>query len=136
MAVVDRPQQLETRLTPNERAGLTAFVDRLQQRYGDDLLRVRLFGSKARGDAHGESDFDLLVVLRMDHADYRRHWNELVDLVWDIQLAYSIIISFILRDEAQYIRMQRDGLLLARNIEQDGVDLWTTQPGAPTFMPV
>ena len=127
MAVLDRQQQLEARLTSDERAGLDAFVDRLHQRYSDDLLRVRLFGSKARGDSREESDFDLLIVLRMERADYRRHWNKLVDLAWDIQLAYGIIISFVLKDDASYTRMQQDGLLLARNIEQDGVDLWTTR---------
>ncbi len=131
MAVLDRQQQLDARLTPDERAGLATFVDRLRQRYGDDLLRVMLFGSKARGDFHEESDFDLLIVLRMDYGDYRRHWNELVDLAWDIQLAYGIIISFILKDQTNYARMQRDRLLLARSIEQDGVDLWMTRRNAP-----
>jgi predicted nucleotidyltransferase len=131
MAVLDRQQQLDARLTPDERAGLATFVDHLRQRYGDDLLRVRLFGSKARGDYHEESDFDLLIVLRMDHGDYRRHWNELVDLAWDIQLAYGMIISFILKDQTNYARMQRDKLLLARSIEQDGVDLWMTRQNAP-----
>ncbi len=131
MAVLDRQQQLDARLTPDERVGLATFVARLRQRYGDDLLRVRLFGSKARGDFHEESDFDLLIVLRMDYGDYRRHWNELVDLAWDIQLAYGIIISFILKDQTNYARMQRDRLLLARSIEQDGVDLWMTRRNAP-----
>ncbi len=135
MATLDRQQQLDVRLTPDERAGLATFVDRLRQRYGDDLLRVRLFGSKARGDFHEESDFDLLIVLRMDYGDYRRHWNELVDLAWDIQLAYSIIISFILKDQTNYARMQRDKLLLARSIEQDGVDLWMTRRNAPISEP-
>jgi len=51
-------------LRPNERAGLAAFLERLRQRYGDDLLRVVLFGSKARGDFDTESDVDVLVVLR------------------------------------------------------------------------
>jgi len=135
MAVLDRQQQLEARLTSDERAGLDAFVDCLRQRYGDDLLRVRLFGSKARGDSHEESDFDLLIVLRIESGDYRRHWNELVDLAWDVQLAYGIIISFVLKDDTSYARMQRDGLLLARNIERDGVDLWMTRPSVPTFEP-
>jgi predicted nucleotidyltransferase len=135
MATLDPLQVLDIRLTPDERAGLTTFVDRLRQRYGDDLLRVRLFGSKARGDYRDESDLDLLVVLRMEQGDYRRHWNGLVDLAWDIQLAYGIIISFILRDETNYAKMQRDQLLLARNIERDGVDLWTMRLNAPTFEP-
>jgi predicted nucleotidyltransferase len=44
-------------LTANERAGLAALVNRLCQRYGNDLLRVVLFGSKARGDFDDESEF-------------------------------------------------------------------------------
>jgi len=35
----------------------------LRRLYGDRLRRVLLFGSWARGDAHPESDIDLLVVL-------------------------------------------------------------------------
>jgi Uncharacterised protein family (UPF0158)/Nucleotidyltransferase domain len=43
----------------------------LRQLYGKRLTRVLLFGSWARGDAHPESDIDLLVVL------------DRVDSVWD-----------------------------------------------------
>lgn len=43
----------------------------LRQLYGDRLSNVLLFGSWARGDAHPESDIDLLVVL------------DRVDSVWD-----------------------------------------------------
>jgi predicted nucleotidyltransferase len=45
----------------------------LRRLYGDRLRRVLLFGSWARGDAHPESDIDLLVVLdRLDSP-----WEEL-----------------------------------------------------------
>lgn len=40
-----------------------AVADDLRRLYGDRLQRVLLFGSWARGDAHPESDIDLLVVL-------------------------------------------------------------------------
>ena len=40
-----------------------AVADDLRRLYGDRLRRVLLFGSWARGDAHPESDIDLLVVL-------------------------------------------------------------------------
>jgi predicted nucleotidyltransferase len=126
---------MSERLSAGEQAGLTAYVDHLWRSYGDNLLRVVLFGSKARGDANEESDLDLFVVLRMGSGDYRRHWNELVDLAWEIQLTHGIIISFILKDEPSYLKMRRDGLLLARNIDKDGIDLWTTQPSAPTYAP-
>lgn len=128
MAVLDRQQQLDARLTPDERAGLAAFVDRLHQRYGDDLLRVRLFGSKARGDYHDESDLDLLVVVRMKDGTYRQHWREIVDISADIELEYGYVTSLIIKSEPDYVRMCQHRLLLARNIEQDGIDLWMTRP--------
>jgi predicted nucleotidyltransferase len=34
-----------------------------QNAFGDSLCQVWLFGSHARGDAHGESDVDFMVVL-------------------------------------------------------------------------
>jgi predicted nucleotidyltransferase len=36
----------------------------LRARYGDRLLRVILYGSRARGDARPESDWDIAVVLK------------------------------------------------------------------------
>ncbi|MFQ5340986.1 MAG: nucleotidyltransferase family protein [Anaerolineae bacterium] len=120
-------------LTPNERAALVAFVDRLRERYDGDLLRVVLFGSKARMDFDDESDLDVLVVMRMRSDDYREYWNEIVDIAWEIELTYGIVTSLIIKDEVGYANMRDHRLLLARNIEQDGVELWRKQPSVPTF---
>ena len=120
-------------LTANERAALAALVDRLRQRYGDDLLRVVLFGSKARGDFDDESDLDVLIVVRMPDDNYWKHWNEIVDGTYDLELDYGVVFSFLIRDESDYARMRQWNLLINRNIEQDGIDLWTSQPKEPSF---
>jgi predicted nucleotidyltransferase len=122
-------------LQPNERAGLAAFVERLRQRYGDDLLRVVLFGSKARGDSDNESDLDLLVVVRMADGRYRQYWSEIADIAWQVELAYGFVTSLIVKDQADYARMREHRLLLARNIERDGIGLWTPPLNAPTLTP-
>ena len=43
---------------------LSTLVEALQAEFQEDLTSVALFGSFARGDWHGESDIDLLVVCR------------------------------------------------------------------------
>lgn len=37
--------------------------EEVQRSLGDRLLEVRVFGSQARGEAHEESDLDLLVLV-------------------------------------------------------------------------
>lgn len=122
-----------SRLTSNERAALAAVVNRLRQRYGDDLLRMVLFGSKARGDSDAESDLDLLIVVRIPDDDYWKRWNEIVDGTYDLELDYSVVFSFLIKDEPDYRRMRRWNLLINRNIERDGIELWTSPPNKPSF---
>jgi predicted nucleotidyltransferase len=126
-------ERLPLHLASNERAALIALVDRFHQRYGEDLLRVVLFGSKARGDFDEGSDLDLLIVVRMPDDNYWQHWNEIVTTTYDLELTYSVVFSFIIKDEPEYALMRQWNLLLNRNIEQDGIELWTSQPSEPSF---
>jgi len=123
-------------LTPNEQAGLADFANRLRQRYGDDLLHLVLFGSKARGDFDEESDLDVLVVIRMPDDDYWRYWDEIVGIAWDVELAHGFVISLVVKNEDDYAVMQSQQSLLAQNIEQDGIELWTKLPSEHTFKPI
>jgi predicted nucleotidyltransferase len=64
----------------------------LADRYRERLREVRLYGSWARGDAHPESDIDLLVVL--DQLDSR--WAErrrIEDILWKHSLENDVVVS-------------------------------------------
>ena len=65
------PDERLPHLSDNEWAALDAFVSRLREHYSDQLVRVVLFGSKARGDSDAESDLDVLIVHPGD-SDQRR----------------------------------------------------------------
>jgi uncharacterized protein len=70
----DRPQNNPT---------LKRFRATLSEMYGDRLERVVLFGSRARGDADAESDYDIAVFLR-GISDQPAEMNRLADLATDI----------------------------------------------------
>jgi predicted nucleotidyltransferase len=123
-------------LTASERTALETFIARLRQRYGDDLLHVVLFGSKARGDFDDESDLDLLIVVRIPDSDFWPNWRHISDLAWEVELAHDVVLTTIIRTPAEFRQMQRDRLLLYQNIEKDGMTLWTSQPDAPMSKPV
>jgi predicted nucleotidyltransferase len=62
---------------------LLRFRTALDQMYGNRLERVVLFGSRARGDARADSDYDVAVFLR-DMTDRFEEMNRLADLSTDI----------------------------------------------------
>ncbi|HEX6383296.1 MAG TPA: nucleotidyltransferase domain-containing protein, partial [Anaerolineae bacterium] len=81
-------RRLPRHLAPNERLALQALVERLHLLYGDNLLRVVLFGSKARGDFDDESDLDVLVVVRIPTADYWTHRKQISEAAYELELEH------------------------------------------------
>jgi predicted nucleotidyltransferase len=57
---------------------------RLADAYGDRLQQVVLFGSWARGEAHEESDVDLVVVLDLV-GDRASESERIVDVLFDLE---------------------------------------------------
>ncbi|MBU6298984.1 MAG: nucleotidyltransferase domain-containing protein [Alphaproteobacteria bacterium] len=62
---------------------LTRFRSALRKVYGDRLERTVLFGSRARGEARTDSDYDIAVFLR-DMPDRAAEMDRLADLATDI----------------------------------------------------
>lgn len=62
---------------------LARFRAALAKTYGERLERAVLFGSRARGDAQPDSDYDVAVFLR-DMPDRFAELNRLADLSTDI----------------------------------------------------
>jgi predicted nucleotidyltransferase len=91
----------------------------LRRLYGERLRRVLLFGSWARGDAHPDSDIDLLVVL--EHVD--SVWDELRRMdpvLWRHSFDNDTVVTalpvaeddFEERRSPVLVRAQAEGLLI------------------------
>jgi predicted nucleotidyltransferase len=69
---------------------LAEVVRRLAAAYQPE--RIYLFGSKARGDAGPDSDYDLLVVVS-DHAPAERKASKLAyQVLWGTKVAADVIV--------------------------------------------
>jgi len=97
---------------------LTRFRATLAEMYGHRLERVVLFGSRARGDAHTESDYDVAVFLH-DLADRAAEMNRLADLSTKIVEEGGPFIHAMPYRAGSY--NDRTPLMLA--VRTDGLDL-------------
>jgi len=88
----------------------------------EPLLKLRLFGSRARGDALPESDYDILVLTR-EHTPALT--DRLYDAVLDVLFDTGRLVSLKVYPEVQYRRSQRANSPFPRNVEREGVELWT-----------
>ncbi len=79
-----------TSVTENDRAALAEFARRVRADLGANLLDLRLFGSKARGDAAPDSDLDVAVIVA--NADNGVE-DLVIDIAFDIDLAFDVYLS-------------------------------------------
>lgn len=54
--------------------------------------RIYLFGSKARGDAGPDSDYDVLVLVREAREPFYRLSQEAHSLLWDLGVAADVLV--------------------------------------------
>jgi len=70
---------------------ITELKTYLHKNYSKSVKEVVLFGSQARGDSSKDSDYDILIVLNKDYSG--KDENKILDLCYDIDLKYNIIID-------------------------------------------
>jgi predicted nucleotidyltransferase len=70
---------------------LKDLKDRLIEFYSESVKSVVLFGSQARNNATEFSDYDILILLNQEYN--RKDENTILDICYDIDLKYDIIID-------------------------------------------
>lgn len=75
----------------------------LLQIYGDQVDRILLYGSRARGDERPDSDIDILIVLK-DNFNYSEMLRLSSDLAASLSLENDVVISrvFVSKEEFEH----------------------------------
>ncbi len=107
-------------LKKKELEAVKEFCAAVKRTLGNELVSLRLFGSKARGKAREDSDIDIAVVVRERNS---RVWDKVMDaafaanMKWDVYISPRVIERNVLRDP----KWRVTGFV--RNLEREGIAL-------------
>ncbi len=82
---------------------------------------VILYGSRARGTARADSDWDFLILLP-GPVDRAREL-QIKDCLYDIELETDTVLSSIIRSKEEWLSRQYEVTPLRQEIEREGITL-------------
>jgi uncharacterized protein len=112
-------------LNRNQKEAITRYLEILSQIYREQISKVILLGSVARGDFSPESDIDLLIVTTNGGQNLK---DEISMACFDIILETEVILSPLVMDEETYEWHKKYRDPLYNQIQKDGIDLWMNKP--------
>ncbi|MBI4527369.1 MAG: nucleotidyltransferase domain-containing protein [Deltaproteobacteria bacterium] len=77
-------------LKKQEIEAVNEFCTGVKKTLGSNLVELKLFGSKARGEGSRDSDIDVAVVVRRRNAGA---WDRIMDIAFDVNLKWGVYIS-------------------------------------------
>ena len=121
------PDSIKSRLhlEPRHWAFLERYLAVVQERHADDVLRIRAYGSRVRGNVHQDSDLDLLAIVRDGVSEFVP-----VDLAHDICMDMFENHPCLLGDvdvmgfeHRHWLKLLRQECLYPHVVEEEGLDL-------------
>lgn len=118
------------RLPRKVKAALDDFQRRVLELFPNEISRIILYGSYARGEATPDSDVDVMVVVKPDgptqgSAYYLggpgdSYWQFIVDAAIDSMITYGPYLSALVLDE----RLFDSNFSVAEDARKEGLTLW------------
>ena len=111
-----RKDKLFEMMSKEDHKILKEFANRVHERFSD--ARVWAFGSRARGEATWESDFDILIVLSEVDQKIDR-WIR--DIAWEVGFNNDRVITTVLLDKVQFEQGPMSESTIIENILREGI---------------
>ena len=105
-------------LHPEERTWLDEYRKVITERHPGTILRMVIYGSKARGDAREDSDLDVLVVVRDEATALKRPLRR---IGYDLAAASRAVPSIMAYTQAEWDRLKGLRSAYRESVERDGV---------------
>ncbi len=98
------------------------FVTLAKACFGENLTKVILYGSYARGDYNDQSDIDVMVLVSLPNSEIKQLENRIYDGAFDLELKYGKMLSPLIRNQDMF-EYWSDTLPFYQNIRTEGVEI-------------
>ncbi|MCC8164381.1 MAG: nucleotidyltransferase domain-containing protein [Lachnospiraceae bacterium] len=88
--------------------------------YGDNLYKIILYGSYARGDYRDDSDIDVAALVKGSRQELQDDLKTVWERANDLELKYEILVSPTVIPVDEFERYKND-LPYYRNIDNEGI---------------
>jgi len=92
----------------------------MESQLGDRLVKMVVFGSRARGDFDAGSDTDIAIIVRELSRELK---YQILDTVAEIEMKFIIPLSVIVFSENEFERLKKRERRIALDIEKEGIPL-------------
>jgi len=99
-------------------SNLELFKERLQEKLGDNLIRIILFGSRARGDNNDYSDYDCLVIVKENDKSTE---EEILHIEADLLYEKDALFSAFAYSEKEMLKKKYEPFII--NATREGIAL-------------
>ena len=106
-------------LHPEEQTWLDEYRKALRERHPGTVLRMVIYGSKARGDARENSDLDVMMVVVRNEATALK--RSLRRIGYDLAAASWAVPSIMAYTQAEWDRLKDLRSAYRESVERDGV---------------
>lgn len=106
----------------NKQDIILEFSRQIRDMLGNNLTKVILYGSFARGDYAENSDIDIMILTTLTDKEIEKIENMIFDLAFDFQMKYFVDINVVIKNEEQfnywlgalpfYDNVQKEGIIL------------------------
>ncbi|NES73691.1 MAG: nucleotidyltransferase domain-containing protein [Okeania sp. SIO2D1] len=112
-------KQIHPRISNQVTKILQELKSYLENLYQQQLARIILYGSQARGDAEPDSDIDILIVLKSDFNFYQES-KKINNFITDLCLKYEVLLSCTFSTLTQ---LNNQATAFYRNVGKEGIEI-------------
>lgn len=106
-------------LSKIEKKVIMAFVKELREKFGEEIISIRLFGSKVRGDFKKDSDIDIFIIVRGKNGIR----DKISDVAYEYFFKSNLPLSPVVYSLFEYKKNKELGSFFFENVEREGIIL-------------